>query len=62
MNRQWDRIKKAAKVLRITTDKLRLFLAGEFWLHSESIAQKPSLEQGCQMVDSCLLGLAVEPD
>ena len=31
MNRQWDRIQKTAKVLGITTDKLWLFLAGEFW-------------------------------
>jgi len=31
MNRQWDRIQKTAKILGITTDKMKIFLAGEFW-------------------------------
>lgn len=31
MSGQWDRIQKTAKILGITTDKIKLFLAGEWW-------------------------------
>lgn len=39
MNRQWDRIQRTANILGITTDKLKLFLAGEFCEDGKCVMQ-----------------------